>query len=322
MLHNFRVASNRSAEDRKAALDALNDDIIRRMDEGGINNVGEPAFLMKMGQLVRQEIADVFALQDPTPIFCDSRSARLGDKVEFTRKHNTLRVVKYAPGGQPMVFTPVKSKYTVSTSMFELPWGIELFKILTRQFTVADFTTMAGEAMIRHNLELVLTAINAACSVGATDMRGRALRTAAAGSSVAEAELQAALRRMGPGVTVFGARYALDPIFGFAGALSENLADELNARGAIGTYRGARLVALEDSYNEYAGAWTSIGGVDMEKLLFIASPEKGAVKIERDLSPLNWQKIDEEKAIVRSSERLDHGIFVDKPWRYHVIQLA
>jgi hypothetical protein len=127
---------------------------------------------------------------------------------------------------------------------------------------------------------------------------------------------------MGPGVTIFGSRYALDPIFTFTGALSINLADELNARGAVGTYRGAKLVAIEDDYNEYAASWTSINGVDWQKLLFIASPEKGAVKIERDLAALNWQNLDVEKAIVRSSERMDHGVFVDKPWRYHVIQLA
>ena len=278
--------------------------------------------MLMMAQLIREGVADVYALREPTPIFCDSRSARLGAKVEFTRKHNTLRVVKYAQGGQPMVFTPVKSKYTVSTSMFELPWGIELFKILTRQFTVADLTQMAGQAMIRHNVELVLTAINAACGVGATDQRGRALRTMASGADVTESEMKAGLRGMGPGDTIFGSRYALDPIFSFTGALSPNLADELNQRGLVGVYRGAKLVALEDDYNEYAGAWTSIGGVDRDKLLFIASPEKGAVLIERDLTPLNWQKLDEEKAIVRSSERLDHGIFVDKPWRYHVIQLA
>lgn len=322
MLHNFRVASGRSAEDRKAALEALNDDIIRRMTEGGVNSVAETAFAMKMAQLVREEIQDVFALQDPTAIFCNTRSARLGDKVEFTRKHNTLRVVKYAPQSQPLIFTPVKSKYTVSTSMWELPYGIELFKILTRQFTIADFTSMAGQAMIRHNLELVLTAINAACSTGAVDMRGLPLRTTAAASDVAQSELDAALRRMGPGVTIFGSRYALDPIFTFTGALTVDLANELNARGLVGTYRGAKLVAVEDSYNEYAASWTSIGGVDWQKLLFISAPEKGAVKIERDLSPLNWQKVDEEKAIFRSSERMDHGIFVDKPWRYHVIELV
>jgi hypothetical protein len=320
MLHNFRVASARSAEDRKAALEALNADIMDRMNQGGVNKVGEPEFMFKLAQLVRQEISDVFALQDPTPIFCDSRNARLGDKVELTKKFNTLRVVKYAPGGQPMVFTPTKGKYTVSTSMFELPWGIELFKILTRQYTVADLTQMAGEAMIRHNLELVLTAINAAAT--GNDPQGRPIRTSAGAADVSENEVIAALRRMGPGTTIFGSRYALDPIFGYAGAISPNLADELNSRGLVGFYRGAKLVAVEDQYNIYAQSWTTIGGVPWEKLLWLVGPVKGAVKIERDLSPLNWQKLDEEKAIVRSSERMDHGVFVTEPWRYHVIQLA
>lgn len=318
MVHNFRVASARSAEDRKLALAALNDDIIRRMNEGGVNKVSEPEFLTKMAKLVRTEIQDVFALKDPTPIFCDSRSARLGDKIEFSRKHSTFRVVKYAPQSQPLIFTPVKSKYSVSTSMFELAYGIELFKILTRQYTVADLTEMAGQAMIRHNLEVVLTAINAAAT--GNDQHGRPLRTTAGAADVSEAELKLALRRMGPNVTIFGSRYALDPIFGFAGALSENLKDELNQRGLVGRYRGANLVALEDDYNVYAQAFTSIGGVPLEKLIFIASPDKGAVRIERDLAPLNWQKIDEEKAIFRSSERMDHGVFVERPWLFHVIQ--
>jgi hypothetical protein len=318
-MHNFRVAS-RKPEEMKEALGALNSDIIRRMTEGGVEKVAEPTFKAKMAALVREAIADTFALEDMTPIFCSRKSANLGDKVEITRKHNTLRVVKYAPGAQPLMFSPVKSKYTVSTSMFELPFGIELFKILTRQYELADLTAMAGQAMIRHNIELVLTAINTACGVGATDVRGRALRTTAAGADVAKAELDAALRRLGPGVSIFGSRYALDPIFSFGGGLSENLKDELNTRGLIGVYRGAKLVSVEDDYNEYAASWTKIGGVDREKLIFIASPDKGAVKIERDLSQLNWSEVSEEKAIFRSSERLDHGIFVDKPFRYHVIQ--
>jgi hypothetical protein len=320
MLHNFRTAS-RTAEDRAAALTALNTDIINLMNEGGVDRIaGDMEFRGKMAALIRESIADEFALTDPTPIFCNQRSASLGDKVEITKKHHNLRVVRYAPQSQPLIFSPVKSKYTVTTSMYELPWGIELFKIMTRQYEVSDLTTMAAQAMVRFNLQLVLTAINTACGVGAVDQRGRALRTVAGAADVTKTELDLALRRMGPGATIFGSRYALSPIFDFAGAQSENLKDELNARGVIGVYKGCKLVAVEDDYNEYAGSWTTIGSDPWEKLLFIASTEKGAVKIDRDLSALNFTKVDEEKAIVRSSERLDTGIFVDKPHRYHVIR--
>lgn len=319
-MHNFRRAS-RKPDEMKQALAALNDDIIRRMNEGGISKIAEPEFKLKLATLVREAITDEFALQDMTPIFVTSREARLGDKIEFTRKHHGFRVVKYAPGGQPLIFTPTKSKYTVTTGAYDLPFGIELMKILLRQYEIADLTEMAGQALIRHNMELVLTAIDSACSVSATDQRGRALRTEAAGVDVAQDEIDEALRRMGPGVTIFGSRYALDPIFGY-GATSDNLKDELNQRGLLGTYRGARLVSVSDDYNEYAQKWTTINGVDWERLLIIAAPEKGGVKVERDLSALDWSDVSEEKALFRSSSRMDHGVFIDKPWRYHVIELA
>ncbi len=320
-MHNFRVAS-RKPDEMKQALEALNSDIIRRMNEGGTAKVAEPEFRAKLATLVREAVSDEFALRDMTPIFATRRDARLGDKVELTRKHNTMRVVKYAPGGQPLIFTPTKSKYTFTTAMFELAWGIELFKILTRQYELSDLTEMAGQALIRHNMELVLTAINAACGVSAEDQRGRPLRTVAAASDVSKAELDAALRRMGPGVSIFGSRFALDPIFDFGAESAGDLTkEELNSRGLIGVYRGAKLISVEDDYNEYAGKWTQIGGVDWERLIFIASPDKGAVLIERDVSALNWTEVSEEKALVRGGERLDHGVFVDKPWRYHVIEL-
>lgn len=323
MLHNFRTAS-RTAAEQKDVLTALNNDFIALMEKGGVSAIkAQPEFQMKAATLIREIIADRFAMTDPTPLFTERRDARLGDKIEFTRKHNTLRVVKYAPQSQPLMYSPVKSKYTITTSSYELPYGIELFKVLTRQYEIGDFVEHAAQAMVRHNVELTLTAINTACGVGAQDQRGRALRTVAAGSDVAKAELDAAIRRMGPGATIFGQRYALDPIFTFAGAQSLQSQEELHLRGTVGTYRGCNLVAILDDFNEYQASFTKIGAKDWEKLLFISSAvDKGATLLERDLSPLNWEELDAEKALFRSSLRFDHGVFVDRPFLYHVIELV
>jgi hypothetical protein len=322
MLHNFRTAS-RTAAEQKEALTALNNDFIKLMEQGGVSAIkAQPEFQMKAATLIREVVADQFAMWDPTPIFTERRDARLGDKIEFAKKHNTLRVVRYAPQSQPLMYSPVKSKYTITTSSYELPYGIELIKILTRQFEIADFAQHAAQAMVRHSVDLVLTAINTACASGQNDIRGRALRTMAAGSDVTQAELNAAIRRMGPGTTIFGQRYALDPIFTFAGAQSLQTQEELHQRGVVGTYRGCNLVAVVDDYNEYITSFTKIGGKDIEKLLFLAGAEKGATLLERDLSPLNWEELDAEKALFRSSLRFDHGVFVDRPYLYHVIELV
>lgn len=326
MKFNFRTASA-TREENKAKLDALQDDFIRLMNEGGYSAIeAEPKFKMRAAQLIRQTVIDEFSMSDPTPIFTERREARLGDKVEFEQLLNGFRVVQYAPLSHPQIFSPTKGKYTIKTAQYELPFGIDLMKVLLRQHSVAEMTSMAAQALTRHYVKLTLTAIDTACQAGAQDIRGRALRTAAAGADVTQPELDAALRRMGQynsGITIFGSRYALDPIFAMLKTDGgDDIKSELQRRGLLGFYRGAKIVALEDDYNMYTGAFTTVNGQDWEKLIFIAGAQPGATLLERDLSPLNWEKLDVETGWFRTGVRFDHGITVSKPWRYHVIDLV
>lgn len=323
MIDNFRKASV-TPEKHKARLEAMNEDVIRLMTEGGVDAIqAEPKFKMNLAKLVRESVEDEFALTDPTAIFTERRTASLGDKIEVERKHNTLRVVKYSPQSQPLIFSPVKSKHTLSTTMYELAYGIQLIQVMTRQHTIQEFVQYAAQALTKHALKVVLTAIDTACGVGATDQRGRALRTVAAGADVTKTELDAALRRMGPGTRIFGARWALEAIMDFAQSNGgDNMKEEWIRRGFIGTYRGASLVSFEDDFDAYKQAFTSVNGVDLEKLIFIAAPQKGAIYLERDLNALQWSELDSKTATFEAGLRLDHGVFVDKPWRYHVIKLA
>ena len=322
---NFRKASC-DADVRKQKLADMNEDLLNILDQpGGVGRfAADGEFQVKLGTLLRETIQDGFAMTDPTPIFVERRSARLGDTIEFTKLVNTFRVVKYAPMSHPLIFTPKKTKYTISTTMYEHAVGIDLQKILTRQHTVEEFADMSAEALTRHNAVLSMTAIDTACATGTTDVNGRNLRTTNAGD-VAQASIDAQLRRLGvyqSGLTIFASRYALDPIFDLGAAAAESVAEELQARGVIGTYRGANLVAVQDDYNEFVGSWTTVNGTDWENLLFVAGAQKGAVLLERDLSPLDWQETDPEKAYFRSGIRFDHGILVYAPWKYGVIELT
>jgi hypothetical protein len=133
MIHNFRTASvTRDQHDK--VLDALQSDFTKLLDEGGVSAIrARPDFQMKAAKLLRERVIDAFSMSDPTPIFTERRDARLGDKVEFEKLLNTLRVVRYAPMSHPQVFTPRKEKYTITTAMQELAFGLPLQKILLRQ---------------------------------------------------------------------------------------------------------------------------------------------------------------------------------------------
>lgn len=321
---NFRIAScNR--EDNAKKIAALQEDFIKILEKDGVSGVkADPKFQMNAAKLLREVVIDEFSMTDPTPIFTERRTGTLGDKIEFERLINTLRVVKYSPGSHPLAFTPKKAKYTVTTSMFELVWGVPLHQVMTRQRKIEDVVKFAAEALTRHYVKLVLEAVDTACT-GNTDIRGRALSTSAAGATVAEAELDAAIRRLqtyGGNITIFGSKWALWPIMALVGATADGLIEEWQRRGQIGFYKGCRLVAIEDDYNEYQGQFTTVNGVDWDKVLFLTAGETGAVLLERDLSALNWEDLDTEKAQFRTGVRFDHGIFVHKPWRYHVIHLV
>ncbi len=322
MNHNFRVAST-SAEDRKAALAALDSDIVRLMNEGGAEAIeAEPKFRMKMAKLLRESVQDVVNIVDLTPVLTNSRTATLGDQIEVEVKHNTLKVVQYAPQSHPLVFSPTKSKYSVTTEMFELAWGIELFKVMTRQHTTEEFVGYAAEAIARHRQKFTLEAIDTA--VTGNDPRGRPMRTNSGSADIVQADLDAALRRMGTNVTIYGSRYALSPIFGFGATQGgDALKDEFIRRGIIGSYRGANMAVVEPDFHVFTQKWTEINGRDWEKLIFIVDKsDKPAVHFERDMNALQWSELDTKESVFAAGIRMSHGIFVDKPYRCHIIQLT
>lgn len=325
MLYNFETASV-SREDLATRLEDIQKDALKFLDEGGISKLNaQVEWRGDAAALIRQSVADEFALTDLTPMFMERRTGTHGDTYEFEQLINTLRVVEYSPKSDPQIFTPRKGKWTISTSMFELAYGIDLFKVLRRQHTVGEFVGFAAQAWKRFYAELAMKSIDTACATGVKDLKGRNVRTAAAGTDVAKGEVDAALRRMyagnGGGLTIFGSRYALDPIFDM-GAVTEQSKNELNARGQIGTYRGAKLVEITDDHNPFYASFTKVNGIDLEKLLFIGSGTPGAILLEKDMSPFSWEILDPRAGLWSTGQRADVGTLVHTPSRYHVIELA
>lgn len=325
MMYNFAKASA-SRDQITQKLADVQRDTMKLLNEGGISKFNSAVeWRGEAAQLIREVVVDTFKMTDPTPIFTERRDGKFGDTYEFTKLINTLRVVEYSPQSVPTAFTPRKGVWTIKTSSYELPFGIPLQKIMNGQHEIGEFAQMAAQAITRHYVNLVLSAVDTACAPGAVDLKGHPLRTMAAGADVAKSEIDASLRQqnaLNSGVTIFGTRWALDPIYSLIGSLSINLADELNARGVMGVYRGARIVELADDFNEYYHSFTTIDGIPYDKMIFVASGTPGAILMEKDMSGLDYETFDPRSAQWSSGLRFDHGILVHTPGRYHVIQLV
>lgn len=329
LLLNFRKASLTSVENNEMLAD-LNADLKATMERGGsINSLNQdPKLVGYAGTLIRQAVDNIVAHTDPIPLLFEARDAKLGDTIEFDYLINTMRVVEYAPHSHPLTYTPLKNKYTISTKMYEMAYGIPMLEILTGRKSVGDYARFAAEAVQRHRFELGFGAIYTAVSGGATDPAGRALYDTVSADEVDEDTLKEAIRRLGSAVggkvRVFGTRFALEPIFDFVGAKSEGLAEELNARGVVATYRGATLVEIPTAgmFDEYLGGFTAIAGIPLDNLLFLVAEMPGGIYMERDISAFDWEVLDPKTGTFETGTRMDHGVLITHGWKYHVIEMG
>lgn len=323
---NFRTASC-SVADIDAKLASLQQGFEEILNKGGISALkADPVFQWKAATLMREVVTDQYAMWNPTPGFVERRTSRLGDKVEVTRIIGRNRVVKYSPGSHPLIFVPRKAKYSISTSQKEIAWGLELIKVMERQMTVADSLRYASQAMIRDDVEMVLTAIKASVTAN-TDLRGKVLHDDLAGA-ITQTPLDAALARLssyGVGdVTIYGTKAGLSAIYGFAGTSGGDATkEELVRRGVVGTYKGARLVEFQfyNTYDIYDDSFQLFAGTDLDNIVLIAAGAPGCTFMERDISALNWEELDTEKGHFRTGIRMDKGVFVHSPWLYHLFLL-
>lgn len=327
MLNQFMTASVNSRGKVKERLDAVQKDLLGFATKGGVGEIARQIdWRSEAAALVRQAVSDTFALTDPTPMFVERREGKFGDTYEFEKLIPTARVVEYSPQSQPQAFTPRKAKYAIKTSSYELSYGIPLQKVINGQFTLAEIIDMVGKAKARHYSSLCLGAINIACAVGASDIQGRPLRTMTAYVDVGKEDIDSALRRVRSivgdnGISIVGTSYTLDPLHEY-GATTEVAQEELRQRGTTGVYRGAKLVTLTDTYNEYYKQYATLNGVDLSKLLFITAGQAGAVMLERDYTILDWEELNQREAQWSMGERFDHGVLVHSPSRYHVIEMG
>ena len=313
MIPGMRVAK-RTPDEIKEAKAALNESV------KAFKSVGEMAadtkFCFQLAELIRQVAVDEFHLTDPTPLFVQRAQAELGQTIELEEVINTMRMVRRHPGSQALMFTPTKRKFPISTKEYDLPFAIDLERVIRRQIDPAVFAEHASQALSRIWVNTVLGAIDAAC-VG-NDHYGRALRSLGAGSDLTQANLDQMLRNLGDvnsDIVIAGRYYALFPITGFTGF--SNLAlEEIRQTGLVGMYKGAKVVLLRDAFN-----WFTQEIAIPSNRIYICGGDKGAWLHERNVAALNYQSLDQEKAWLKTGFRVDFGVTVVQPWKYRVLEV-
>lgn len=313
MIPGMRIAK-RTKEELVEAKKALNESFRRFKTVGQI--AADPEFCYTVSELVRQIAVDEFSMSDPSPLFCNRANAALGETIEIEEVINTMKAVRRHPGGHPLAFTPTKRKFGISTKQYDLPFAMDLEKIIRRQVEPSVFAEHAAQALSRVVVATVLGAVDAAAT--GNDHYARALASTKSGD-IDATTLDAALRNLGDvnnDVFIAGRYYALFPLLGFTG-YSNNIIDEIHAQGMIGSYKGAKVVVLDDDFNFYYNAAT----IPANKL-YIGGGSKGAWLHERDVSALNYQSLDPERAWLKNGFRVDFGVNVLQPWKYRVITLT
>lgn len=313
MIPGMRVAK-RTKEELTEAKAALNESFRRFKSVGQI--AADTEFCYTVSELVRQVAVDEFALTDPTPLFVNRATASLGQTLEVEEVVNTMKAIRRHPGGHPLAFTPTKRKTGISTKQYDLPFAMDLEKIIRRQLDPSVFAEHAAQALSRVVVTTVLGAIDA--SATGTDHYGRNLAATKSGD-IDATTLDGVLRSLGDvnsDVFIAGRYFALFPILGFTG-YSNEIINEIHAQGMIGRYKGAKVIVLKDDFNFYYNSAT----VGANKI-YVGGGDKGAWLHERDVSALNYQSLDPERAWLKNGFRVDFGVTVLQPWKYRVITLS
>lgn len=318
MLPGMRIAAKQDRDAMVASLDerkkALNESFREFKSVGEI--ASKPEFVYTVSELVRQIAMDEFNLTDVSPLFVNRESAELGQTLELEETINTMRCVRRHPGSLPLAFTPVKRKFPITTVEYDLPFWMDLERVLRRQVEPSVFAEHAAQALSRTWVDTILDAVDAA-AVG-NDHYGRALRFTKA-TDIDNTTLDAAIRALGDvntDVIIAGRYYTLFPITGFTGFADVAL-EEIRMTGLLGRYKGARVVQLQDDYNFYLGEATI-----PDNRIYVLGGRKGTWLHERNVSALNYQSMNPEKAEIRSGFRVDFGVTVLQPWKQRVIEIT
>ena len=315
----FKTAA-RSSEELTSAKVELNNIFLEavRGNNGKYNPRGVEVLhtnRMDIAELIVQIIKDEVTTTDPTPFLVDQVDGDIRDNYVFQRMDGTLRVVSRAYGSKPLSERLTFSEYSIKTSMKEIAVELPLEEIAGGRITPAQVAEEMAFAINRNRITTIMDAIDAGVPSAAdrSGVSGYNLRY----GSLTDANLQKAVDGLmdeSETPTIFGRHTALYPAIRNFTGWSADTKKEFEQRGQIGTYYGANIVVLRDTYSRTAGAHAL-----RSDRVYVASATKGAIMMTKDVSFLNWAEVSAKNSSFGTGIRLEDGLLVHDPYKYRII---
>lgn len=284
-----------------------------KFDRRSVEKINQARF--DIAELIIRVVDETFLVTDPTGFLVDEESGEVGDRKVFQELNSALRVVNRAPGSKPLSQRLTFKEWSIATSQREVNVEIPLEKVAVGRITPSLVAEQMAAAITRNRISTVLSAIDTAVDAVAdrTGESGYNLRYAGFTAGNLDKAINGLLDES-ESPTVFGRHVAIAPTLqGFSGWSESNL-DELQKRGAIGTYRGARVVTLQDQYSKLTG-----DHVIRSDRMFVVGGKKGAIMESKDISFLDYVQVDPRTATFMAGRRIEYGVAVTDKYRYRVL---
>lgn len=316
----FKTAS-RQHNDLTAAYAELDDifNIVRQKsgkpNHNAVKHLDENRYAI--AELILSLVNDTYTLTDPTPFFVTPLDGDIRNDYIWRELDSNLRVVKRSYGTKPISQRLTFKEYSISTSMKELAVEIPLEEIAAGSTTASQVTQAFAGALLRYRVGTVLDGIDAGVTSGndRTGVAGYTLRY----SGLTQANLDKAIDGLldeNETPAIFGRHVAMAPtIRGFTG-WSDDVTNELNVRGVIGQYHGANIVTLRDGFSKVDNSH-----VIRTDRVYLASGQKGAYWMSKDVNFLNWSMIDPRTSTFGVGTRIEDGMLVYDMYRYRIIEM-
>ena len=322
-MHKFKTASRtpdelQSAKDELDAIFSIVKDTDRqgRLNPRAVQELDDNRY--ELAELILEIVNDELLLSDPAPFLVDQRDGVFGDKYVFQELDSALRVVARSYGTKPLSQRLWFKEYELVTSMKEVAVEVPLEEVAIGRITPSLVAEQMALAITRDRVNLILTAIDNGVSSGAdrTGLAGYTLRY----TTFDQPNLDRAIDGMldeDEAPVILSRHIAMAPsIRGFTG-WSDDITEEFQRRGVIGTYHGANIISLRDKFLKTTGEHI----VPNNRIYLSSTGRKGAIYQSKDVGFLDWAMVDPRSSTFGVGTRVEDGVLVHDPFLYRIIEV-
>ncbi|MDU1176522.1 MAG: HK97-fold major capsid protein [Peptoniphilus harei] len=270
----------------------------------------------------RTEIAEVIGVYlqeqmnkiDIAPLITDSKHFNLGDRPEFRLKKKGIKAYWIAPNSS----TPKSKNYQETLGMDFETLSVRPECLLDelkagRISSLQELLTDGQEALRTAIVEKVFTILGQVYNEQGAGKDFTTICTSALEKSAVEKAIDAVTYRTGKNAVILGDKLLTNQIMGFDGFTNE-ANEEIRKNGTLGYFRGARIVGVNDVYDEALGK-----SLVPKDRLFVLSDKIGYSATYGDVKTGQENSIEDWSWNARVD--MEWGIAITNPKGIQVIQV-